>query len=123
MTKLIKIKDESAKWGSLKIKAMDSALERMAKDIKQVAWITIPFLTGALQQATESDKKGLLDHRVIANKEYASYQERGVRKDGTHKVRRYSTPGTGSNYLKKAGNKIVKDAINYLRQANNLYRL
>jgi hypothetical protein len=39
--------------------------------------------------------------------EYASYQERGMRKDGTRKVRRYTTPGTGAHFAENAAKKIV----------------
>lgn len=121
--KRTKFKDNSNKFIGVKKEAMDSALKRMAKDIVLIAMITIPFLGGDLQDSLEAKNPEPLKHRVLANKEYAAYQEKGMRKDGSHKVKNYSTPGTGKGFLRGAGAEVVKDAINYMRQANQLYRM
>lgn len=39
-------------------------------------------------------------------KVYASYQEAGQRKDGSHKVKNYTTPGTGPHFAENAVLKI-----------------
>lgn len=39
---------------------------------------------------------------IIWEVPYASYQERGMRADGTHVVRNYTTPGTGKDFAKNA---------------------
>lgn len=39
--------------------------------------------------------------------EYAAFQERGSRADGSHRVRKYSTSGTGAHFLERAGDKQV----------------
>lgn len=39
---------------------------------------------------------------------YASYQERGMRYDKSHVVRRYTTPGTGKEFAKKAVKKSLE---------------
>jgi hypothetical protein len=44
---------------------------------------------------------------IIWRVPYASYQERGMRADGTHVVRNYTTPGTGKNFAKNAVNKTL----------------
>ena len=38
---------------------------------------------------------------IIYESNYALYQYKGVREDGTHKVRYYTTPGTGSYWDKR----------------------
>jgi hypothetical protein len=118
-----KYTDRSKQFYNIKSEAIDSALARMVKDIKQVAWITMPFLSGAMQKNTKDEKIGKLRYRVLVDTQYASYQEKGSRADGSHKVRRYSTAGTGSGFLRKAGSQVVKDAMNYLKQANQISKL
>lgn len=45
---------------------------------------------------------------IIWRQPYASYQERGMRADGTHVVKNYTTPGTGKDFAKNAVNKTLK---------------
>ena len=118
----VKIENNINKWGNRTIDTLDSALSRMAKDIKQIASITVPFKSGELQKSIEDQKIGLLRHRVLVDKPYASYQERGMRADGSRVVKKYTTAGTGKGYLKKAGDKVCKQGINYLKQANRLLK-
>lgn len=42
--------------------------------------------------------RGVIEWRVP----YASYQERGMRADGTHVVTHYTTPGTGSGFAENS---------------------
>lgn len=44
---------------------------------------------------------------------YASYQERGMRRDGTHVVRKYTTPGTNKDFAKNAVVKVINNADYY----------
>jgi hypothetical protein len=37
--------------------------------------------------------------QVVLNARYAEYQHRGMRLDGTHVVKNYTTPGSGKNFL------------------------
>lgn len=41
------------------------------------------------------------DNSIEYTQEYASYQYRGRRADGTRVVKKYTTPGTGANWDKK----------------------
>lgn len=41
-----------------------------------------------------------LKGKIVWNKKYASYQERGMRADGSKKVRKYTTPGTGAHFAR-----------------------
>ena len=56
------------------------------------------------------DEVTLTNTSVTYNMEYASYQYYGIRKDGTHKVRRYTTPGTGKKWDRRMWS-VEKDRI------------
>ena len=59
------------------------------------------------------------DDRVIYESPYAKYQYYGIRQDGTHAVKNYTTPGTGPYWDKRmwANDKetILKELQNKLR--------
>jgi hypothetical protein len=50
---------------------------------------------------------------------YAEYQYYGMRKDGTHVVRNYTTPGTGTYWDKRMWsaekNDVVKEVADYIK--------
>lgn len=115
--------DNMQKFLQLNQDAMDGALDRMAHDICIVAKIRVPYKEGDLQKAGRPERKAKLKHRVIFDSDYASYQERGERRDGSRKVRKYTTPNTSAHFLEEGGNTVVKDAVNYFKQANNQIQL
>lgn len=117
-----RVDDKMDKFISKNDLLMDNALNRMARDIRQVALSTVPYKDGDLFNSAEDTKKAKLKYWVIFNTEYAAYQERGQRKDGSRIVRRYTTPGTGRDYLKNGGRQIAKDSLNYFKQAAQLSR-
>ena len=51
---------------------------------------------------------------------YARYQYHGMREDGTHRVRNYTTPGTGTYWDKRMVSAemedVVKEVQNYIRR-------
>jgi len=53
---------------------------------------------------------------------YAAYQERGMRYDGTHVVRHYTTPGTGPWFAKNAVNSQMRKMQSHLDRAALLIR-
>lgn len=55
--------------------------------------------------------------RVEVDKAYAAYQERGMRADGSHIVRNYSTPGTNKGWFKRAIDGVVKNKTRYVKEA------
>ena len=63
---------------------------------------------------TVTGLRGKLEWRT----DYAEYQERGSRKDGSNKVKNYTTPGTGPHYAENAVKKIVGDASRIMKMAN-----
>lgn len=119
----LRIEDNSKRFERESDKAMDSAVGRMAKDVKQISQVKVPFKKGDLQKSADIEDRGIAKRRVSYDKKYASYQERGERADGGHKVRKYSTPGTGKNYLSDAGETVGGNAVQYFKQAKQLIRL
>jgi hypothetical protein len=92
-------------------KSMESvlgdALREGARDILIGAKTKAPFQKDGLRSDTEITSPKKLTQRVSFYKEYAGYQEFGQRRDGSHKVKKYTTAGTGKHYLKDAGDKVV----------------
>ena len=83
---------------------MDMLLAHVALDIETLIKIgSIPVKTGALKASVRSFRAGdgatPNTYRVEVGKEYAAYQERGRREDGSHVVRNYTTPGTGAGWF------------------------
>lgn len=119
----VTIEDNSGRFITASTQLLDTALERMSFDVKQIATIRVPFKDNGLQKSADNKRLGLLKHRVVFDKEYAAYQENARRKDGSRKVRKYTTPGTGPHYLENAAAQVTKDGINYLKQANRSLRI
>lgn len=61
--------------------------------------------------------------RVEIDKAYAAYQERGMRKDGSHPVRNYSTAGTSKGFFKRAIGKVVPRKLTYIAEARKALNL
>lgn len=57
--------------------------------------------------------------KIIYLQPYASYQYYGQRRDGTHKVQNYSTPGTGPYWDKRMWsaekNIVIEETQNYIK--------
>lgn len=116
------LKDEIKRFGEKARITLDFALDNIAKDIVNIAKIYVPYKEGDLFKEIMHEKVAILAHKVVVDSDYAAYQERGKRKDGTHVVRKYTTPNTGAHFLENAANKIVENAVEYIRQANQLNR-
>lgn len=50
---------------------------------------------------------------------YARYQYYGIREDGTHEVKRYTTPGTGRYWDKRMVNVEIQDVVNEVQSYVN----
>lgn len=48
---------------------------------------------------------------IVYNSPYAEYQYYGMRKDGTHKVQNYTTPGTGTYWDKRMKSAEMQDVV------------
>ncbi len=62
----------------------------------------------------------LTTNSITYESPYASYQYYGIREDGTHKVKNYTTPGTGTYWDKRMIStdidKVVKQVQDYVRR-------
>lgn len=105
----VKVTDKSGKFVNIAEDALDQILSRAAIDIVRLAKMKVPQKTSGLQDSGRNVPIVKMKHMVVFNKEYAGYQEYGQRKDGSHKVKKYSTPGTGKRFLRDSAQQIVKE--------------
>lgn len=106
-------KDKSNVWLEVFKSNVESAIGAMADSIKAKADMTVPYKTGNLKSSGRIDGTGL--SRTVSyggnGITYGAYQERGSRADGSHRVRNYTTAGTGKNYLKNASELVLKEGL------------
>lgn len=103
------VKTDRAKWINAINKAKDKAAYALAEQMLADSEKFVPFSAGSSQSAgnlRESGKvvQGESSGRfyLVWDTVYALYQWFGVRADGTHRVRNYTTPGTGTQWVEKA---------------------
>jgi len=80
----------------------------------------VPLKDGNLQGSGEQMRMKRLHHRVqygaSGAQDYAAYQHRGRRADGSHVVKNYTTAGTQKNYLSESGKIITSKASSYFKR-------
>jgi hypothetical protein len=100
--------------------AMERALERMGNDVFVLSQFKVPFLNGDLKNSGEHIRMGRLHRRVQYGESgaqgYASYQHRGMRKDGSRIVRNYTTSGTNKKFLEDSGKIIAPKSGQYFKR-------
>ena len=92
---------------------LEIALNSMGEAILSRARVTVPYKSGELSASGRVEGQGL-EREVIfgsGSVPYAAYQERGMRADGSHVVRNYTTPGTGKRYLRNAFDSVIKEGL------------
>lgn len=109
------------KHGSLK----DMIMSNMAMDIEANIKTTAgtPVKTGLMKAQVRHFRNGMGQWRVEADAEYSAYQELGMRRDGSHRVRHYSTPGTSSGWFKRAINAVLRNKNSYIQEAKTALNL
>jgi hypothetical protein len=100
----------------------DRALAMAAGDIKTLIHTSnrTPHLHGLLKASARPERIGFEKYRIVVPKAYAAYQERGMRYDGSHVIRKYTTPGTGKGWFNYALQTVAKNFPNIIRQASKL---
>lgn len=97
----------------------DLLLAKMSSDILVLSQAKVPKKDGDLAASGKKEKRKTKSHRVsygeTLSDPYAGYQERGRRKDGSRVVRNYTTAGTGKNYLKDSGSRVISKANQYAK--------
>lgn len=77
----------------------------------------VPYDEGTLRQYK------IEGNYIIYEQPYANYQYHGMRQDGTHVVKNYTTPGTGSYWDKKMVSAempdLVKEVQDYINRGGN----
>lgn len=100
--------------------AMERALTLMRTDVFILSQFKVPYEGGELQDSGEHMRIERLHHRVQYGEkgaqEYAGFQHRGMRKDGSHRVRNYTTAGTNKNYLSDSGAIIAPRSGQYFKR-------
>lgn len=82
-----------------------------------------PVKTGGMKAEVRHFKSANGGYRVEAGKVYSAYQERGARADGTHRVTRYTTPGTSAGWFRRAIDGVVKNRQGYIMEAKRALNL
>lgn len=111
----VKITDSSGAWFNNQLAKVNEALGKMAQSIKAESQLKAPLSEGggALRKSVRIVKANKQVSIIYGGGSvaYAGYQERGARYDGTHKVRHYTTSGTGAHYLEEAGKRVTAEGI------------
>lgn len=77
----------------------------------------MPVKTGAMKSGTRHFRSPSGGFRVEIDKEYAAFQERGMRSDGSHRVKHYTTAGTGKGFFRRAIDLVVRNRDGYISEA------
>lgn len=114
----VALKDGSSQWLKGKETLVARAMDMMAKSILATARTRAPMSeNGGNLRNSGRIEKGRNSVSVIyggGKVPYAAYQERGHRYDGSHQVKRYTTPNTGAHFLQDAGERQAKKGIQWL---------
>ncbi len=118
------VKTNKQKWAQVVGKASELAVYALAEQMLQDSERFVPYSGGSIQSAgglresgkiVEGEDTGTL--YLVWDSVYALYQWFGVRKDGTHPVKNYTTPGTGKLWVEEA-KKHFQDNWNSIVQKN-----
>lgn len=102
------VKTDRQKMSRIMGKASDLAMYALAEQMLADSEKFVPYSAGSSQSAGNLRESG----KVVKGEDgvfylvwdavYALYQWYGVRADGSHKVQRYTTPGTGKQWVEAA---------------------
>lgn len=95
--------------------ACQIAIRMMMEDTHNLSTQITPYKEGALRTSVTKQMPSPMLGIMTWNVPYASYQERGMRADGTHIVRNYTTPGTHAHFVEESVDKVVQRIPTYLR--------
>ena len=102
------INTDRMKWKATVNHACDLAAYALAEQMRRDSDKYIPYSGGSIQSAgglrdswaIEKGKSGTV--YIVWDTVYALYQWFGMRADGSHKVSRYTTSGTGTQWVERA---------------------
>lgn len=102
------VKTDKAKWIGAINQARDVAAYALAEQMLADSEQYVPYSGGSSQSAGNLRESGRVEKGesgrfyLVWDTVYALYQWFGVRADGSHRVRKYTTPGTGTQWVDKA---------------------
>lgn len=102
------VKTDKAKWIGAINQARDIAAYALAEQMLADSEQYVPYSGGSSQSAGNLRESGRVEKGesgrfyLVWDTVYALYQWFGVRADGSHRVRKYTTPGTGTQWVDKA---------------------
>lgn len=108
----VTLTDSSGRWFNGQISKMNAALNIMGAAILKDSQIKVPRKSGNLRDSARVIS-GNKQVAIVYPGPYGGYQERGERRDGSHKVRHYTSAGTGKNYLKSTGDAVVERGLRW----------
>jgi len=94
------------------------AARAMAEDVVRVSNPKTPHSGskgGGLRSRRRIEQKNLTSYDIHWSVPYAEYQNRGSRRDGSHRVRNYTTPGTGKGFIDAGLNYVKKTYKGYFK--------
>ena len=106
------VKTNREKWAQVIGKASETATYALAEQMLQDSEKYVPYSGGSSQSAgnlresghvVKGEEKGIM--YLVWDTVYALYQWFGIRKDGTHPVKNYTTAGTGKLWVEEARRK------------------
>lgn len=99
----VEVKTDRAAWAALVAKAADAAADALADQMMNDSLDKIPDDgEHSLKDHHRIDAPANGERELVWNNVYAGYQWYGMRKDGTHVVEHYTTPGTGKAWVETA---------------------
>lgn len=115
----VKIVDDTTLFSEKLTDRVDMTVKIMAQDIKRVSMSHAPVLDGELKQTAEIEKVRDGRYKIWYDRygdlEYAAYQERGSRYDGSRKITRHTRAAATIHFLENAGDRIANSAATYLK--------
>ncbi len=98
----VTVKTNRAAWENAVMRAADQAVAALAEQMMNDSRDKIPKQEGTLRDIGRIEKPQEGDRDLVWSNVYAGYQWYGMRADGTHVVRHYTTPGTGKMWVEQA---------------------
>ncbi len=116
MKTTVKITNNIGKFGRKVDSNVNVLLSALGVDILRLSKQQVPLKKSQLQSSGILQKVADKKYKIVYNKEYASYQHRGGRKDGSRTVRNYTYPGKKSHYLLDPAQTILEQIKSYYKR-------
>ena len=96
------------------------AIRMMMEDTHTISLPVTPLKNNALRTSVTKQMFGPTLGIMTWHVPYAAYQERGMRADGSHVVRNYTTPGTHAHFAEESVRQVVAQLPKYVNMGGLL---